>query len=326
MHIFRPLMFALIILCVGCLNLSVNALEQKEKNLNASSKSFLEDSINKVKTEKIDPLLEEQAVAHLDGQLKRYQQETGNRLTDADFEAVDKLLTPDKIQSGYFAKEAIRDAIRSVPIAGKTIAGGIKSAAEIPALALEIPEAIKNVFSFGGRKSVKEALGKADIMASLSQAGKFTRNLATDVTGIQEGQGFQDFPTGLGTVSGGLIAAAISLYFLLLTLNCKHLLSKINLFRINASKSLEASLFVILGWMKAFLQALKSKIPLLAKVFKNYYVVLLFYLVLLANYVPLIVIKNDFNGRFDGVDGFALGVVTYAFIKLIKHTLKNKNE
>ena len=47
---------------------------------------------------------------------------------------------------------------------------------------------------------------------------------------------------------------------------------------------------------------------------------------LLANYVPLIVIKNDFNGRFDGVDGFALGVVTYAFIKLIKHTLKNKNE
>ena len=48
--------------------------------------------VSDIKSKTIDPLLEEQAVAHLDGQLKRYQQETGNRLTDADFEEVNKSL------------------------------------------------------------------------------------------------------------------------------------------------------------------------------------------------------------------------------------------
>jgi hypothetical protein len=164
--------------------------------------------ISDIKAKTIDPLLEEQAVAHLDGQLKRYQQETGNRLTDADFEEVNKSLTPDKIQSGYYAKEGIRDAIRSVPIAGKTIAAGIKSAAEIPALMLEVPEAVKSLSSFGGRKGVKQALGGADLAGGLAQAGKFTRDLASDVTGIQDGQGFQDLPTGIGTVAGGLVGGA----------------------------------------------------------------------------------------------------------------------
>lgn len=164
--------------------------------------------VSDIKSKTIDPLLEEQAVAHLDGQLKRYQQETGNRLTDADFEEVNKSLTPDKIQSGYYAKEAIRDAIRSVPIAGKTIAGGVKAAAEIPALMLEVPEALKSLSSFGGRKGVKQALGGADIAGGLAQAGKFTRDLATDVTGIQDGQGFQDLPTGIGTVAGALVGGA----------------------------------------------------------------------------------------------------------------------
>jgi len=46
--------------------------------------------VSDIKSKTIDPLLEEQAVAHLDGQLKRYQQETGNRLTDADFEEENK--------------------------------------------------------------------------------------------------------------------------------------------------------------------------------------------------------------------------------------------
>jgi hypothetical protein len=164
--------------------------------------------ISDIKAKTIDPLLEEQAVAHLDGQLKRYQQETGNRLTDADFEEVNKSLTPDKIQSGYYAKEGIRDAIRSVPIAGKTIAAGIKSAAEIPALMLEVPEAVKSLSSFGGRKGVKQALGGADLAGGLAQAGKFTRDLASDVTGIQDGQGFQDLPTGIGTVAGALVGGA----------------------------------------------------------------------------------------------------------------------
>ena len=123
--------------------------------------------VSDIKSKTIDPLLEEQAVAHLDGQLKRYQQETGNRLTDADFEEVNKSLTPDKIQSGYYAKEAIRDAIRSVPVAGKTIAGGVKAAAEIPALMLEVPEALKSLSSFGGRKGVKQALGGAPIPPNL---------------------------------------------------------------------------------------------------------------------------------------------------------------
>lgn len=164
--------------------------------------------ISDIKAKTIDPLLEEQAVAHLDGQLKRYQQETGNRLTDADFEEVNKSLTPDKIQSGYYAKEAIRDAIQSVPVAGKTIAAGIKSAAEIPALMLEVPEAVKSLSSFGGRKGVKQALGGADLAGGLAQAGKFTRDLASDVTGIQDGQGFQDLPTGIGTVAGGLVGGA----------------------------------------------------------------------------------------------------------------------
>ena len=181
--------------------------------------------VSDIKSKTIDPLLEEQAVAHLDGQLKRYQQETGNRLTDADFEEVNKSLTPDKIQSGYYAKEAIRDAIRSVPnaiygenpkglsqVVGKTVAsaipGAVKAAAEIPALMLEVPEALKSLSSFGGRKGVKQALGGADIAGRLAQAGKFTRDLASDVTGIQDGQGFQDLPTGIGTVAGGLIGGA----------------------------------------------------------------------------------------------------------------------
>ena len=164
--------------------------------------------ISDIKAKTIDPLLEEQAVAHLDGQLKRYQQETGNRLTDADFEEVNKSLTPDKIQSGYYAKEGIRDAIRSVPVAGKTIAAGIKSAAEIPALMLEVPEAVKSLSSFGGRKGVKQALGGADLAGGLARAGKFTRDLASDVTGIQDGQGFQDLPTGIGTVAGALVGGA----------------------------------------------------------------------------------------------------------------------
>ena len=181
--------------------------------------------VSDIKSKTIDPLLEEQAVAHLDGQLKRYQQETGNRLTDADFEEVNKSLTPDKIQSGYYAKEAIRDAIRSVPsaiygenpkglsqIVGKTAASaipsGIKAAAEIPALMLETPEALKSLSSFGGRKGVKQALGGADIAGKLAQAGKFTRDLASDVTGVGEGQGFQDLPTGIGTVAGSLIGGA----------------------------------------------------------------------------------------------------------------------
>ena len=174
--------------------------------------------VSDIKSKTIDPLLEEQAVAHLDGQLKRYQQETGNRLTDADFEEVNKSLTPDKIQSGYYAKEAIRDAIRSVPVAGKTIAGGIKSAAEIPALMLEIPKALYGASkavpspaelimdTFAGRERVKKELDP--VSQGLAQAGKFTRDLASDVTGIGEGQGFQDLPTGIGTVAGGLIGGA----------------------------------------------------------------------------------------------------------------------
>ena len=174
--------------------------------------------VSEIKSKTIDPLLEEQAVAHLDGQLKRYQQETGNRLTDADFEEVNKSLTPDKIQSGYYAKEAIRDAIRSVPVAGKSIAGGIKSAAEIPALMLEIPKALYGASkavpspaelimdTFAGRERVKKELDP--VSQGLAQAGKFTRDLASDVTGIGEGQGFQDLPTGIGTVAGGLIGGA----------------------------------------------------------------------------------------------------------------------
>ena len=33
-------------------------------------------------------------------------------------------------------------------------------------------------------------------------------DLATDVTGIQDGQGFQDLPTGIGTVAGALVGGA----------------------------------------------------------------------------------------------------------------------
>ena len=174
--------------------------------------------VSDIKSKTIDPLLEEQAVAHLDGQLKRYQQETGNRLTDADFEEVNKSLTPDKIQSGYYVKEAIRDAIRSVPIAGKTIAGGVKAAAEIPALMLEIPKALYGASkavpspaelmmdTFAGRERVKRELDP--VSQGLAQAGKFTRDLASDVTGVGEGQGFQDLPTGIGTVAGALVGGA----------------------------------------------------------------------------------------------------------------------
>lgn len=174
--------------------------------------------VSDIKSKTIDPLLEEQAVAHLDGQLKRYQQETGNRLTDADFEEVNKSLTPDKIQSGYYVKEAIRDAIRSVPIAGKTIAGGVKAAAEIPALMLEIPKALYGASkavpspaelmmdTFAGRERVKRELDP--VSQGLAQAGKFTRDLASDVTGVGEGQGFQDLPTGIGTAAGALVGGA----------------------------------------------------------------------------------------------------------------------
>ena len=73
---------------------------------------------------------------------------------------------------------------------------------------LEVPEALKSLSSFGGRKGVKQALGGADIAGGLAQAGKFTRDLATDVTGIQDGQGFQDLPTGIGTVAGALVGGA----------------------------------------------------------------------------------------------------------------------
>ena len=171
--------------------------------------------VSDIKSKTIDPLLEEQAVAHLDGQLKRYQQETGNRLTDADFEEVNKSLTPDKIQSGYYAKEAIRDAIRSVPVAGKTLAGGLKGLTEIPALMLETPKALEGLSrvipspaelitdTFAGRESRERVKREVSpVSQGLAQAGKFTRDLAADITGVGEGQGFEDLPTGIGTVAG----------------------------------------------------------------------------------------------------------------------------
>jgi hypothetical protein len=46
------------------------------------------------------------------------------------------------------------------------------------------------------------------VSQGLAQSGKFTRDLASDVTGIQDGQGFQDLPTGIGTVAGGLVGGA----------------------------------------------------------------------------------------------------------------------
>ena len=160
------------------------------------------ESINKIKTEKVDPLLEQQAIKYLAGKVQK------GEINESNVNEVVSKINSGHIESGGFAKEAIRDAIRSVPVAGKTIAGGVKAAAEIPALMLEVPEAVKSLSSFGGRKGVKQALGGADIAGGLAQAGKFTRDLASDVTGIQDGQGFQDLPTGIGTVAGGLIGGA----------------------------------------------------------------------------------------------------------------------
>jgi hypothetical protein len=160
------------------------------------------ESINKIKAKTVDPLLEDQAIKYLAGKVQKGQ------INESNVNEVVSKINSGHIESGGFAKEAIADAIRSVPIAGKTIAAGIKSAAEIPALMLEVPEAVKSLSSFGGRKGVKQALGGADLAGGLAQAGKFTRDLASDVTGIQDGQGFQDLPTGIGTIAGGLIGGA----------------------------------------------------------------------------------------------------------------------
>jgi hypothetical protein len=179
----------------------------------------LVESINKIKAKTVDPLLEDQAIKYLAGKVQKGQ------INESNVNEVVSKINSGHIESGGFAKEAIADAIRSVPTAlygenpkglsqvvGKTIASAIpsaiKSAAEIPALMLEVPEAVKSLSSFGGRKGVKQALGGADLAGGLAQAGKFTRDLASDVTGIQDGQGFQDLPTGIGTVAGGLIGGA----------------------------------------------------------------------------------------------------------------------
>jgi hypothetical protein len=170
------------------------------------------ESINKIKAKTVDPLLEDQAIKYLAGKVQKGQ------INESNVNKVVSKINSGHIESGGFAKEAIADAIRSVPVAGKTIAGGLKSAAEIPALMLEVPKALYGASkavpspaelimdTFAGRERVKRELDP--VSQGLAQAGKFTRDFASDVTGIQEGQGFQDLPTGIGTVAGGLIGGA----------------------------------------------------------------------------------------------------------------------
>lgn len=174
-------------------------------------KNFFED----LKAKSIDPLLKDQAVKYTEAALTRYQNEIGRELTPDELQFAANKLTPDRINSGAYAKKAIAEAIRSVPVAGKTIAGGLKGLAEIPASMLEIPKAIEGASrvipspaelitdTFAGRESrerVKREI--SPVSQGLAQAGKFTRDLASDVTGVGEGQGFQDLPTGIGTVAG----------------------------------------------------------------------------------------------------------------------------
>jgi hypothetical protein len=195
----------------------------------------IENFIEDLKAKSINPLLKDQAVKYTEAALTRYQDDIGRELTPDELQFAANKLTPDRINSGAYAKKAIADAIRSVPTAlygenpkglsqvvGKTVAsaipGAIKSAAEIPALMLEVPKALYGASkavpspaelimdTFAGRERVKRELDP--VSQGLAQAGKFTRDLASDVTGIQDGQGFQDLPTGIGTVAGGLIGGA----------------------------------------------------------------------------------------------------------------------
>ena len=179
----------------------------------------IENFIEDLKAKSINPLLKDQAVKYTEAALTRYQDDIGRELTPDELQFAASKLTPDRINSGAYAKKAIADAIRSVPIAGKTIAAGIKSAAEIPALMLEAPKALYGASkaipspaelmmdTFAGRERVKRELDP--VSQGLAQTGQFIQDLASDVTGIQEGQGFQDLPTGLGTVVGLLGGGSI---------------------------------------------------------------------------------------------------------------------
>jgi len=179
----------------------------------------IENFIEDLKAKSINPLLKDQAVKYTEAALTRYQDDIGRELTPDELQFAASKLTPDRINSGAYAKKAIADAIQSIPIAGKTIAAGLKSAAEIPALMLEAPKALYGASkaipspaelmmdTFAGRERVKRELDP--VSQGLAQTGQFIQDLASDVTGIQEGQGFQDLPTGLGTVVGLLGGGSI---------------------------------------------------------------------------------------------------------------------
>ena len=174
-------------------------------------KNFFED----LKAKSIDPLLKDQAVKYTEAALTRYQNEIGRELTQDELQLAANRLTPDRINSGAYVKKAVAEAIRSVPVAGKTLAGGLKGLTEIPALMLETPKALEGLSrvipspaelitdTFAGRESRERVKREVSpVSQGLAQAGKFTRDLASDVTGVGEGQGFQDLPTGIGTVAG----------------------------------------------------------------------------------------------------------------------------
>ena len=174
-------------------------------------KNFFED----LKAKSIDPLLKDQAVKYTEAALTRYQNEIGRELTQDELQLAANRLTPDRINSGAYVKKAVAEAIRSVPVAGKTLAGGLKGLTEIPALMLETPKALEGLSrvipspaelitdTFAGRESRERVKREVSpVSQGLAQAGKFTRDLAADITGVGEGQGFEDLPTGIGTVAG----------------------------------------------------------------------------------------------------------------------------
>jgi hypothetical protein len=107
----------------------------------------IENFIEDLKAKSINPLLKDQAVKYTEAALTRYQDDIGRELTPDELQFAANKLTPDRINSGAYAKKAIADAIRSVPIAGKTIAGGLKSAAEIPIFESSSPTIFVSTFA-----------------------------------------------------------------------------------------------------------------------------------------------------------------------------------
>lgn len=170
----------------------------------------IESIVNDIKSKTIDPLLVDQAKNHVINQVRE------GKVT---IEEVLPKINADYIKSGGFAKEAIRDAIRSVPVAGKIVAGALKGTAEIPALMLETPKALHGLSkvipspaelimdTFAGRERVKRELDP--VSQGLAQGGKFVRDLASDISGVKQGEEFKDLPTGLGSIGGLFLGGSI---------------------------------------------------------------------------------------------------------------------